>query len=115
MSKKLYNKLKEYPVILNILLISEGWLVGGSIASLLDNKEPKDFDIIVPDRELFMKVCKHLEDKGDITFNTLGGIKCTNKDLTIDIWCNNLEQFILNANKVDYLYNLKKNKTILAQ
>lgn len=115
MSKELYNKLKDYPLILNTLLLSEGWLVGGSITSLLNNEVPNDFDIIVPNRELFMKICKYLEDKGAISFNILGGIKCVTKDLTIDIWCNNLEQFILNANKVDYLYNLKKNKTILIQ
>ena len=72
----------------------------------------KDFDIIVPDRELFMKTCKFIEDKGVIEFNTLGGVKCTTKDLSIDVWCNELEQFILNATKVNYLYKLKKEKLI---
>ena len=55
MNKKdiVYRELNS--AIKGILLITEGWLVGNSLHSIIHGNEVTDYDIIVPSRELFQK------------------------------------------------------------
>ena len=110
MKSTIYQNLPYF--IKSILLVSEGWLVGGALRDLLEGKEPNDWDIIVPSRELFQIVnttlasCEDLESK----INTFGGIKYfNNENDSIDIWCEELDHFLKTANKKDYIFNLKRN------
>ena len=83
---RLYKELPE--IIQAILLTSEGWLVGSSINQILNKEVVKDYDIIVPSRELFMIVCKFVSSITDkVKINSFGGIKIQILDTEIDIWC----------------------------
>lgn len=107
---RLYRKLPE--AIKSVLLTSEGWLVGGSIESLINDKAANDYDIIVPDRELFQTVTKQLTSLTGtgVSINSFGGLKITLENgLKIDIWCEELDHFLKNAKKFTYLFNFKKN------
>jgi hypothetical protein len=103
---KFYHKLPD--LIKSVLLVSEGWLVGSAIGNLIEDKIPKDYDIIVPDRERFQTVCKQLSSLGTINFNSYGGIKYEDDKLIIDIWCEELDHFLKNAGLVTYVFNYKK-------
>ena len=106
---RIYRKLPE--LIQSTLLISEGWLVGSSIAQLLENKEVKDYDILVPSREKYQIICKMLFGLADqAIINTFGGMKYIfSNGLNIDIWPEELDHFLKNGNKLQYFYNMKKN------
>lgn len=109
---RIYRKLPE--LIQSTLLISEGWLVGSSIAQLLENKEVKDYDILVPSREKYQIVCKMLSDISNINMvNSFGGMKFEigplDDIINIDIWPEELDHFLKNGNKLQYFYNMKKN------
>lgn len=106
--QRIYRKLP--PRIQAALLISEGWLIGSSIEQLLEDKVVKDYDIIVPSRELFQIVCKSLfVEATEAKINSMGGMKMTFPDLELDIWCEELDHFVKIANSLQYLYNMKRN------
>ncbi len=112
MENKIYKKLKEpeFEIIGSILLISEGWIVGGSIQNIINDTAINDFDIIVPDRELFGKVIKLLSSiHQGYGINSYGGMKFQVKELRIDIWCEELGDFIMCANEFNYAYNYQRN------
>lgn len=96
--------------IKDILLISNGWLVGNACIDLLEDRIPKDFDIIVPNRELFHTTSKMmaLMSEEDSEFNIYGGLKFTINGISIDIWCQELDYFLLNCKKLNYIFNMKK-------
>jgi hypothetical protein len=106
---RIYRKLPYY--VQSALLISEGWLVGKSIYNILENREVKDYDIIVPSRELFQVVCKMLFSIAEqANINSFGGYKVKLPDGTdIDIWCEELDHFLKNSKYIEYIYNMKKN------
>ena len=110
---------KNLPILIkSILLTSEGWLVGGAPWDLMNDRVPKDYDVIVPSAELFQIVVKQLSsyDNLSTTINTFGGLKFTDKDVqgeTLDIWCEELDHFIKTANKFGYAFNLKRNVLIV--
>lgn len=105
---RLYKELPE--IIQAILLTSEGWLVGSSINQILNKEVVKDYDIIVPSRELFMIVCKFVSSITDkVKINSFGGIKIQILDTEIDIWCEEFDHFLKTANKLDYFFNMKRN------
>lgn len=109
MKNRIYNELPS--VIKNILLITEGWLVGNSALDILKDKEPKDYDIIVPSREMYSKMVTLLASQYDYDVNSYGGLKFNldEFDIKLDIWCEELDHFILNAKDISYLYNFKRN------
>lgn len=108
--KRVYSKLPEE--IKNVLFISEGWLVGGSIRDILIHEaHPKDYDILVPSRELFQVVCSTLKQY-PIKINTFGGLKVQLPYAELDIWIEELSHFITTATVFDYAYNLRRNKLI---
>lgn len=108
--KKVYINLPEE--IKNILLLSEGWLVGGSLRDILINEiHPKDYDILVPSRELFQLTCSTLRNY-PVKFNTFGGLKVQLPCGELDIWVEELDHFIITANVFEYAYNLKRSKLI---
>ena len=97
-------------------LMEEGWgeCCNGSIeiiAQLLENKEVKDYDILVPSREKYQIICKMLFGLADqAIINTFGGMKYIfSNGLNIDIWPEELDHFLKNGNKLQYFYNMKKN------
>jgi len=100
--------------IISLLLISEGWIVGSCLEKLLKDEKPNDFDIIVPNRELFQvttrTIAALINNRGfnSYTINSYGGIKTTIGELSIDIWCEELSHFLMNANHAKYIYNFKK-------
>lgn len=106
MKNKIY---KNIPVeVKDILITTEGWLVGNSPQNLIEGTIPKDYDIIVPSREKFQNSMLMLHGF-DYGFNTYGGLKFQLDEIKIDIWCEELSHFLLNANKVGFIYNMKRN------
>lgn len=111
--KTFYRSLPSF--VKSLLVTSEGWIVGKSITQIFNNETVNDFDIIVPDRECFQKVVLQLAGYDDCTIqvNSYGGIKATfayddSDDSIIDIWCEELSHFLMNANNIDYIFNYKK-------
>lgn len=103
----IYTKIPKK--IKTLLINGEGWLVGGSCNSILNGNIPKDYDIIIPDRELYHRLLIFLgNEEYTMTLNTFGGCKVTIDDIEVDLWCEELSHFLLNANKVNYIFNLKK-------
>ena len=112
MKTKIYNNLPQK--IKTILLVSEGWLVGNAFNAIVNTEEPKDYDIIVPSREKFQLMTSLIDadDSFSLTINSYGGLKFNSHDegvASIDIWCESLDHFLLNANKISYIYNMKRN------
>lgn len=105
--KKVYKSLPDN--IKSILLVSEGWLVGGSINDLISGNKPNDYDIIVPDRGLFQNILKLIASRGPIEINSYGGIKFEENGVEIDIWPEELDHFIKNTKGSDFIYNYKVN------
>jgi hypothetical protein len=106
MKRVIYNGLPQN--IKTILLISEGWIVGKACENLIDMMPPKDYDIIVPSRELFQIVCKHLSAYGKPEINSFGGLKFDMMGYDVDIWCEELDHYLRNASYLGYAYNFKK-------
>jgi hypothetical protein len=107
MTEKFYKKL---PTIINTTLISShGWLVGSSIDKILSGDKVRDYDIIVPDAQLYQQTVLFLQELvGEPKINTCGGLKFTLPDLEIDIWPEELSHFLLNTTSVKYVFNFKK-------
>tara|TARA_R110000824_G_scaffold291588_1_gene480082 strand:+ start:4449 stop:4796 length:348 start_codon:yes stop_codon:yes gene_type:complete len=108
MNKKdiVYRELNS--AIKGILLITEGWLVGNSLHSIIHGNEVTDYDIIVPSRELFQKYIYLISSRFVFSINSYGGIKIDMGDFKIDMWCEELSHFIESSNKITYLYNHKR-------
>jgi tRNA nucleotidyltransferase/poly(A) polymerase len=106
-SKELYRKIPSN--IRTALILSDGWLVGSSIQSLLEDRPVKDYDIIVPvtNWETVMLGIKHWPH----TFNTFGGLKfevLTHDGIVeLDIWPQDVDRFIKSSSKITYIYNLR--------
>lgn len=90
--------------IRTILILSEGWLVGKAIEQILDGSAPKDYDIIVPDRQKFHNTINHLLAYSSPKFNSWGGLKFDD----VDIWNEELDHFIKNCSYKSWVYNLSK-------
>lgn len=107
--ERLYRKLPA--PIKAILINTKGWLVGSSIRSLLRGEDVSDYDIIVPDRELFRTNLLNLNSNSTYKSesNSFGGVKYSREDLTIDIWCEELDHFLLASNSVEFIYNMHRN------
>lgn len=108
-TKKICTHLPE--TIKNILLISEGWLVGSAVKHIIYGEVPKDYDILIPSRELYQIVCTTLRDY-EYKINTFGGLKFKINGLEVDIWVEELGHFITTASAFDYAYNLRRSKLI---
>lgn len=104
---------KNMPVIIRqLLIITEGWLVGSSVENLQHGLHQGDFDVIVEDRELFMRGVQYLTaHRWKVISNTYGGLKFYDEaGPSLDIWSESLHHFLLNRskNKDMSLFNLKK-------
>lgn len=107
---------KQLPIeIRSLLLISEGWLVGSSINALIENKPVNDYDIVVPNRELFQNALLYLKTLGEITVTTFGGNKVTTDKLVIDIWCEELGHFLQSSLNQTYIFNLRSQLLLKSQ
>lgn len=107
MSNKVFYKLLPTE-IKTILIISEGWLVGSSIQSLLDGKAVSDYDIVIPNRENFQNALLYLKGLGKVEITTFGGMKSKTDKMIIDIWCEELGHFLQNSLSQTYIFNLTK-------
>lgn len=104
--RKFYRELPDE--VIDILSISSGWLIGSSIKHILDKIAPNDFDIIVSEdnyRSIFRSVNKYSPK-----FNNHGGINVKINSISIDIWTQSLDKYLLNVgNQFTYAYNFNKN------
>jgi hypothetical protein len=100
-AKEFYRQLPE--VIQQMLIVSDGWLVGSSIDKILNDEKVTDFDIAVPyDKwELTIAAFKNYKFK----LNTYGGFKFDINDISIDMWPQDIHRFLKVA-KVTYMFNL---------
>lgn len=105
--KSLYNNLDS--TLKSILLISEGWLVGGSIKELMEGIKPKDYDIVVPDPLLWMKLISYGSGLSEIKPNSYGGIKFWVDGIEYDTWSESLDHFLVNSKNTEYIYNFRRN------
>lgn len=108
MKNKLYKNLNVR--VKNILLLSEGWLVGNSITNIINDDKVNDYDIVVPDRALYHNIL-FLAHTNNFSYhvNSYGGMKLVSDTLTIDIWCEELSHFMLTAKELKFIYNYKRN------
>ncbi len=107
-NKTIYQHL---PVpIRSILIISDGWLVGSSIKSILAEEPVNDYDIIVP-VEKWMNTLVSIKQY-DHVVNTFGGMKFTIVTtagvIDLDIWPENIDHFLKVANTLSYVYNINR-------
>lgn len=93
--------------IRSLLIISDGWLVGGAIKDIINKEVPKDYDIIIPSENWAAAIS--FIGQGDIVFNRFGGLKFNLGLSEVDMWPDNLESYIRNAGKACYAFNMKKN------
>jgi len=105
--KKIYRK---FPKIVNDLLHhSNGWLVGSAINEILEERVPRDWDIIVTDIEMWGNVnsCLTMINDLQIKVNTYGGMKIRQlgTDVEIDLWLETLEHYLHSTAKYKYIYN----------
>lgn len=107
-AKQVYGLLPAQ--IKTVLLLSEGWLVGSSVEKLLNGQDVKDYDVLVPSRELFQLTTAHLDNLNfiDFSLNTFGGLKVDLGTLSLDIWPEELGHFLQNCSAFNYVYSLKK-------
>lgn len=107
-TRDIYNGLNHQ--LKSVLLTSEGWLVGGAPLAISEGRVPKDYDIIVPSRELFQIVLKQITATGTkVEVNSFGGFKIQLEDgFSLDIWSEELSHFLMTANPVTYCYNMKR-------
>lgn len=110
---KIYNILDIN--IKDILYLSKGWLVGSSLKCIDKGNLPKDYDIIVCDRQRFQEVLRFiLSVSRENKLNTFGGMKFVlNSGIIVDIWCEELSHFIPLANNFYGCYNLDKRILLL--
>lgn len=102
---------RKFPdIVKSALLCSEGWVVGGAIDAMLMDETVRDYDIVVPSRELYQVTVLNLKACGDAKceLNSYGGLKFTFKDVTIDIWCEELGHFLMSTNRLSSIYNYKR-------
>lgn len=103
---EIYNNLPRD--IKTVLIMSEGWLVGGAVLE----KDPRDYDIIVESPELFQRTTQFLTGaRYIVSINSFGGLKFYNRIYEIDIWVCSLSNYITNRNKNKQhpIFNLKHN------
>lgn len=105
---RFYRELPKQ--IIDILAISQGWLVGSSISNILEGKTPKDYDIIIKDVN-HIATYSYIR-QFPIEFNSFGGFRVKIDDLSIDVWIEELDHFLLVANGFTYAYNFRKNLMI---
>lgn len=107
MSNKTFYKLLPLE-IKTILILSEGWLVGSSIKSLLESRPANDYDIVIPNRECFQNALLYLKGLGNVEITTFGGMKLKTDKMIIDIWCEELGHFLQSSLDQTYIFNLTK-------
>lgn len=110
MNKIIYNALP--PIVKTILLSSDtAFLIGSTLDKILNNEVIKDYDIIIEDREDFLKVVRTLSLTNSITgFNSFGGVKViTEDDILIDVWCGSLAELLVKTVTPSF-YSLKNQK-----
>ena len=106
MKNKIYKGLPS--IIKAILSTSEGWLIGSAPYMLSEGLTPKDYDIIIENREIYQKTIKLMDcTEYDISVNSFGGLKFKNHELEIDIWCEELGHFLTNSTQENYLFSIK--------
>ena len=71
----------------------------------MEDKKPKDFDIIIPDRSRYNAIVRSLTTDYKYKINNYGGIKVDTGTFTLDIWSEELDHFLLTANRFTYAYN----------
>lgn len=111
-TKDIYTKLPS--TVRTALILSEGWLVGGSIKQIVSGEEDiKDYDIVVPNPEKYQDTLLAFKNVAVCTLNSFGGMKLTvfegAKTVTLDIWCEGLGHFLINGN-TEFIYSIKANK-----
>jgi hypothetical protein len=93
--KVVYDRFSHLPFIVRSFCFNhDGWIVGGGARYLLglDNKEPRDWDILIP-LENWNQACKNFP-KGSLT-NSFGGVKVFGDGVEVDVWGDSLGNFIL--------------------
>lgn len=105
--KEIYRKLPS--IIKSTLIISDGWLIGSSIKSILENKPVTDYDIIVPSKSWEQSTVS-LRSYPFI-MNSFGGLKFTLPDgdnfIILDIWPDDIDNILKVGNTITYAFNLK--------
>lgn len=101
--KEIYNKLPQQ--VKDILFQSNGWLVGSAVKNLLEGEEVRDYDVLITDIDLYYKIVSSHKSEFN-RFTSFGGINLNSGGLSIDIWHQSLESFILRASSCGIMYNL---------
>ena len=95
------------PCVRDLMKITRGWLVGKAVINITKGATPKDYDIFVPDREKFHEIIGFLKRRYDITFNNFGGLKFTMEGYEIDIWSQELSDFLMKTPYCSYVCSYK--------
>lgn len=101
--KFIYSKLPHE--VKRILILSEGWLIGGSIMNIFEGVPVKDYDIIITDPEKLQLLFNSVIPE-NLAINSHGGFKLTFKDdLLVDLWIDRIENI---CERSRYLFNMSK-------
>jgi len=93
----------KYPeLVTKLTTLCDGWLVGSS-ADPTNTSPPRDYDIYIPIKNWL--TASNLIPR-DAKINSLGGFKCLNEGITIDVWTGDINDFLA-TNYFKYAYNPK--------
>lgn len=109
LKNKVYNSLPT--VIKDLLISTDGWLVGSAVGNIKEDKDNTDYDVIVPNGESLM-IAMRLFRANYIQLNSWGGFKITVGNIKIDLWVEELSHFIHTASRFTYAYSVKGSKLI---
>ncbi len=90
--------------IFNVLLATEGWLVGSAVSSMINDENPRDYDIIVPANK--WRLVNAVLNGTPFKLNSFGGLKYTTNTWELDIWPEELDHFLKTCLKFEYALNI---------
>jgi len=93
-----------HPLVADIVKNYRGWLVGSALLRLENFEEPKDYDFIIEDREMYYEAVQYLrENATSESFSKEGAHKFRSQGIVIDIWCQELGLFLSQSKKISYI------------
>lgn len=98
--------LKSLPLhIRSFLKLTNGWLVGKALENIYLSSIPKDYDIIIPDRDRYAETLAYMNVMYDLECNNFGGFSFIMKDTKVEIWCQELSDYLITSKRLGYVCN----------
>ncbi len=108
-----YQRLSDLsPFIRTLLYVHDGFVVGSGADYLIGNTDspPRDWDVIIP-LSRWSLAMKSIP-KGSVT-NTFGGIKINTDNVSVDVWSQDLSDYLTNMPVKNFSIVHPKTLTVL--